>query len=85
MAFASTFELRWADGTPADPPTVTTAAPLWRPGDTIRLGRRSLRVVEVVERDGGGRPGAGRRGHVRMIGRTCPGTVPGHVRCEPFA
>jgi hypothetical protein len=56
MAFASTFELRLADGTPADPPTLTTAAPLWRPGDTIPLGRRTLRVVEVIERDGDGNP-----------------------------
>jgi hypothetical protein len=47
MAFASTFELQRADGTPADPPTLTTAAPFWRPGDTIPLGRRSLRVIEV--------------------------------------
>jgi hypothetical protein len=51
---ASTFELRWAEGTPADPPTLTTAAPLWRPGDTIPLGLRSLRVIDVVERDGNG-------------------------------
>jgi hypothetical protein len=29
MAFASTFELRLADGTPADPPTLWTA-PVWR-------------------------------------------------------
>jgi hypothetical protein len=49
MAFASTFELRRADGTPADPPTLTTAASLWRPGDTIPLGRRTLRVVDVRE------------------------------------
>jgi hypothetical protein len=47
MAFASTFELRSADGAPADPRTLTTAAPLWRPGDAIPLGRRSLRVLEV--------------------------------------
>jgi hypothetical protein len=47
MAFASTFELRLADGTPADPPTLTTAAPLWSPGDTIPLGARSLRVIDV--------------------------------------
>jgi hypothetical protein len=46
MAFASTFELRRVDGTPADPPRLTTVAPLWRPGDTIPLGRRTLRVVE---------------------------------------
>jgi hypothetical protein len=51
MAFASTFELRRADGTSADPPTLTTAAPLWRPGDTIPLGARTLRVVEVHDGD----------------------------------
>jgi hypothetical protein len=50
MASALTFELRRADGTPADPPRLTTVAPSWRPGDTIPLGRRTLRVVEV--RDG---------------------------------
>jgi hypothetical protein len=54
MAFASTFELQLADGTPADPPTLTTATPLWRPGDTIPLGRRSLRVIEVRDGEVGG-------------------------------
>ena len=49
MASTLTFELQRADGTPADPPTLTTVAPLWRPGDTIPLGRRTLRVVEVRE------------------------------------
>lgn len=49
MASALTFELRRTDGTPADPPTLTTVAPMWRPGDTIPLGRRTLRVVEVRE------------------------------------
>ena len=49
MASALTFELRRADGKPADPPTLTTAAPSWRAGDTIPLGRRTLRVVEVRE------------------------------------
>jgi hypothetical protein len=44
MAFTLTFELRRADGTPADPPTLTTVAPFWRPGDMIPLGRRTLRV-----------------------------------------
>jgi hypothetical protein len=38
--------------TPAEPPTLTTVAPLWRPGDTIPLGRRTLRVVEVQESNG---------------------------------
>ena len=56
MAFASTFELRLADGTAADPPTLTTAAPLWRPGDTIPLGARSLRVIEVRAGDDNGDP-----------------------------
>jgi hypothetical protein len=45
MAF--TFELQRADGAPADPPRLTTIASLWRPGDTIPLGRRTLRVIEV--------------------------------------
>jgi hypothetical protein len=34
---ACTFELHRADGTPADPPTLTTVAS-WRAGDTIPLG-----------------------------------------------
>jgi hypothetical protein len=48
MAF--TFKLETADGTPAEPPTFKTVAPLWRSGDTIPLGARTLRVVDV--RDG---------------------------------
>jgi hypothetical protein len=51
MASTLSFELRRADGTPADPPTLTTAAPLWRPGDTIPLGRRTLRVIGVRHDD----------------------------------
>jgi hypothetical protein len=47
MASTLSFELRRADGTPADPPRLTTVAPLWRPGDTIPLGRRTLRVIGV--------------------------------------
>jgi hypothetical protein len=35
------------DGTPADPPTLHTAVPNWPPGDTIPLGRKTLRVVDV--------------------------------------
>jgi hypothetical protein len=45
MAF--TFKLETADGAPADPPSFTTAAPMWRPGDTIPLGGRALRVVGI--------------------------------------
>jgi hypothetical protein len=36
MAF--TFNLETTDGTPADPPSFQTVAPIWRPGDPIRLG-----------------------------------------------
>src|SRR5262249_4019982 len=42
-----TFLLETADGAPADPPSFTTVAPKWEPGDTIPLGRRTLRVVDV--------------------------------------
>jgi len=46
MAFL--FRLETADGAPAEPPTLTSAVPNWRPGDTIPLGRdRTLRVVDV--------------------------------------
>jgi hypothetical protein len=45
MAFM--FRLETRDGAPVDPPTFRTVAPSWRPGDTIPLGRRSLRVVDV--------------------------------------
>jgi hypothetical protein len=42
------FRLVWADGSPAEPPTLETAVPNWRAGDTIPLGRgRMLRVVET--------------------------------------
>jgi hypothetical protein len=43
-----TFSLEHRDGSPADPPTLSSAVPNWRPGDTIpRGGNRTLRVVEV--------------------------------------
>jgi hypothetical protein len=35
------------DGAPADPPSLTTVAPKWEPGDVIPLGRRTLRVIGV--------------------------------------
>jgi hypothetical protein len=50
MASTLTFKLETVDGAPADPPTFQTVAPLWRPGDTIPLGRGTLRVTDV--RDG---------------------------------
>lgn len=40
------YKLEQQDGTPADPPTIRTAAPT-RPGDTIPLGRnKTLRVID---------------------------------------
>jgi hypothetical protein len=50
MAFL--FRLKRADGGPAEPPTLTSAVPNWRPGDTIPLGsQRTLRVVDVRDND----------------------------------
>ena len=46
-----TFLLETADGGPADPPSFTTVAPTWVPGDTIPLGRRTLRVIDVRQPD----------------------------------
>jgi hypothetical protein len=49
-----TFKLEQADGTPADPPTLKTAVPDWRPGDTIPLRPgRTLRVVGTVASEDG--------------------------------
>lgn len=46
MAF--TFKLEHEDGRPADPPTLHTAVPNWRAGDTIPLGAdRTPRVIEI--------------------------------------
>jgi hypothetical protein len=49
MAFV--YRLEFADGTPAEPPTLNTAVPTWRSGDTIPLGRRTLRVLRVEDDD----------------------------------
>jgi hypothetical protein len=47
MASTLTFKLVTVDGTPADPPSLTTVAPKWEPGDMIPLGKRTLRVIGV--------------------------------------
>jgi hypothetical protein len=48
MAF--TYRLEKEDGTPADPPVLHTAVPMWQAGDTIPLGRdRILRVLKVQD------------------------------------
>jgi hypothetical protein len=49
MAFL--FRLEAVDGRPAEPPTLTSAVPNWRAGDTIPLGRKTLRVVGVRDDD----------------------------------
>jgi hypothetical protein len=41
------FRLERADGTPAELPTLHSAVPDWRPGDTIPFGYKTLRVVGV--------------------------------------
>ena len=45
------YRLVLEDGTPADPPTLDTATPTWRSGDTIPLGQRTLRVLSVGDDD----------------------------------
>jgi hypothetical protein len=45
------FRLELEDGTRAVPPTFETAVHTWRPGDTIPLGRRELRVVDIRDDD----------------------------------
>src|SRR6266487_3469047 len=49
MAFL--FRLETADGVPAEPATLTSVVPNWRPGDTIPLGHRTLRVVAIRNGD----------------------------------
>ena len=45
------FKLERADGTPAEPSSLSSAAPNWSPGHTIHLGRRALRVIAVRDDD----------------------------------
>jgi len=49
MAFL--FRLKDSHGPPVEPSPLRTAVPNWRPGDTIRLGRRTLLVVGVRDDD----------------------------------
>jgi hypothetical protein len=51
---AFTFKLEHSDGTPAEPATLKTAVPNWQPGDTIPLGGRTLRVIDVRPASGFG-------------------------------
>jgi hypothetical protein len=45
------FRLETLERVPADPPTIASAVPNWKAGDTIPLGRRMLRVVAVRDDD----------------------------------
>ena len=45
------FRLETVEGEPAEPPTLSAAVPNWKPGDTIHLGKRSLRVVALRDED----------------------------------
>jgi len=45
------FRLETEDGAPAEPSTLSAAVPNWRAGDSICLGRRTLRVVAVRDED----------------------------------
>jgi hypothetical protein len=50
MAFR--FKLETMDGVPAEPPPrLRGALPTWRSGDTIPLGKRTLRVLRVRDDD----------------------------------
>ena len=50
MAFIYRLELE--DGTPADPPTFRSASAVtWSAGDTIPMGRKTLRVIAVRDDD----------------------------------
>ena len=46
------FRLETVEGEPAEPPTLSAAVPNWKPGDTIHLGKRALRVVALRDEDG---------------------------------
>ena len=39
------FRLQKADGSPAEPATLESAVPDWKPGHEIHLGDRALRVI----------------------------------------
>jgi hypothetical protein len=43
--------LETTEGVRAEPPRLASAVPNWRMGDTIPLGRKSLRVVSVRDDD----------------------------------
>ena len=54
------FRLETTDGARAEPPTLTSAVPNWRAGDTILRGPRTLRVVDVRGDEAAPTAGVGR-------------------------
>jgi len=46
------FRLETVEGEPTEPPTLSAAVPNWKAGDTIHLGKRTLRVVALRDEDG---------------------------------
>jgi hypothetical protein len=51
MAAGFLFRLETRDGLPATPPTLASAVPNWKAGDTVPLGQMTLRVVGVRDDD----------------------------------
>jgi hypothetical protein len=49
MAFL--YRLEDEDGSPVEPHTFKTAVPNWKAGDSIYVGRKTLRVVAVRDHD----------------------------------
>jgi hypothetical protein len=45
------FRLETKDGVPAEPPTLESIVHNWKPGDSIYLGRRTLRVLAIRDDD----------------------------------
>jgi hypothetical protein len=45
------FRLETTDGAAADPPTLESAAPNWKAGDSIHFGTKTLRVVAIRDDD----------------------------------
>lgn len=51
MGMTFRFRLQRTDGSPADPPEFATTTLVWKQGDVIPLGGRSLRVLGVRDDD----------------------------------
>ena len=45
------FRLEMKDGVPAEPPKLESIVHNWKPGDSIYLGRRTLRVLGIRDDD----------------------------------